>query len=81
MALGYKLKIEDNFQLQKVEEKLTKLKAKQLFETKLIDEFEVGTFKGLSQIHQYLFEDLYFFAGKIRTVNLSKDNFRFASFI
>ena len=48
MALGYKLKIEDNFQLQKVEEKLTKLKAKQLFETKLIDEFEVGTFKGLS---------------------------------
>lgn len=81
MALGYKLKIEDNFQLQKVEEKLTKLKAKQLFETKLIDEFEVGTFKGLSQIHQYLFEDLYFFAGKIRTVNLSKGNFRFASFI
>lgn len=41
----------------------------------------MGTFKGLSQIHQYLFEDLYFFAGKIRTVNLSKGNFRFASFI
>lgn len=62
----------------KVEEKISKKKAKQLFDSGDIDEIEVGTFKGLSQIHKYLFEDIYDFAGKIRDVNISKNNFRFA---
>ena len=50
-----------------------------MFETKKLDTFEVGTFSGLAQIHKYLFEDVYDFAGKIRTENISKSNFRFAS--
>ena len=54
-------------------------KAYQLFETNTIDSFEVGTLKGLQQIHQYLFTDLYDFAGKIREVNISKGGFRFAN--
>lgn len=61
------------------EEKITKLKALELFDSKKINDFEVGTFKGLSQIHRYLFEDVYSFAGKIRKVNIAKGNFRFAS--
>jgi len=54
-------------------------KAYQLFETNTIDSFEVGTLKGLQQIHKYLFTDLYDFAGKIREVNISKGGFRFAN--
>ena len=50
-----------------------------MFETKKLDTFEVGTFSGLAQIHKYLFEDVYDFAGKIRTENISKSNLRFAS--
>lgn len=61
------------------EEKITKLKALELFDSKKINDFEVGTFKGLSQIHRYLFEDVYSFAGEIRKVNIAKCNFRFAS--
>lgn len=61
------------------EEKITKLKALELFDSKKINDFEVGTFKGLSQIHRYLFEDVYSFAGEIRKVNIAKGNFRFAS--
>lgn len=61
------------------EEKITKLKALELFDSKKINDFEVRTFKGLSQIHRYLFEDVYSFAGEIRKVNIAKDNFRFAS--
>ena len=61
------------------EEKITKLKALELFDSKKINDFEVGTFKGLSQIHRYLFEDVYLFAGEIRKVNIAKGNFRFAS--
>ena len=61
------------------EEKITKLKALELFDSKKINDFEVGTFKGLSQIHKYLFEDVYSFAGEIRKVNIAKGNFRFAS--
>ena len=60
-------------------EKITKLKALELFDSKKINDFEVGTFKGLSQIHRYLFEDVYSFAGEIRKVNIAKGNFRFAS--
>ena len=61
------------------EEKITKLKALELYDSKKINDFEVGTFKGLSQIHRYLFEDVYSFAGEIRKVNIAKGNFRFAS--
>ena len=52
-----------------------------MFDQEIIYEFEVGTIKGLQQIHQYLFEDIYFFAGKIRDTNISKGNFRFATTI
>ena len=60
------------------EEKISKKKALELFDEKIIDKFEVGTFKGLQEIHKYLFEDIYDFAGKIRGENISKGNFRFA---
>ena len=55
------------------------MRAIELFEKNLLDTFEVGTFKGLAQIHKYLFDDIYDFAGQIRTVNMAKGNFRFAS--
>lgn len=61
------------------EERITKLKALELFDTNKITNFEVGTFKGLSDIHSFLFSDIYSFAGKIRTENIAKGNFRFAS--
>ena len=63
----------------KEEECITKLKALELFDFNKTDEFEVGTFKGLSKIHEYLFSDIYDFAGKIRQENIAKGNFRFAS--
>lgn len=77
--LENKFKITNPIELAEVEEKITKKKAIELFETGILDSFEVGTFKGLSQIHQYLFEDVYEFAGKLRNENISKSNFRFAS--
>ena len=77
--LKNKLGINNSIELAKMEEKITKKKALELFETGLLNSFEVGTFKGLSQIHKYLFEEIYEFAGKIRTENISKSNFRFAS--
>ena len=79
MILKNKLGIENQIELAKKEEKITKLKAKKLFETGKLNFIEVGTFKGLSEIHKYLFEDIYDFAGKIRTENIAKSNFRFAS--
>ena len=79
MLLKNKLGLNDELELAKEEEKITKLKAIELFETGKLEEFEVGTFQGLSQIHKYLFQDIYEFAGKIRTENISKGNFRFAS--
>ena len=79
MVLKNKLGIEDSIELAKAEEKITKMKAMKLFETGKLNLFEVGTFKGLSQIHKYMFEEVYEFAGKIRTENISKSNFRFAS--
>lgn len=78
MALENKLGITESTTLAKEEERITKIKALELFEKGILDTFEVGTFKGLSQIHKYLFEDIYSFAGKIRTVNIAKGNFRFA---
>ena len=79
MLLKNKLGLNNEIELAKEEERITKLKAIELFETGKLEEFEVGTFQGLSQIHKYLFEDIYEFAGKIRTENISKGNFRFAS--
>ncbi len=79
MILKNKLGLDNEIELAKEEERITKLKAIELFETGKLEEFEVGTFQGLSQIHKYLFEDIYEFAGKIRTENISKNNFRFAS--
>lgn len=78
VALENKLNITSSSELATVEEKASKIKALELFENGLLDTFEVGTFKGLSDIHKYLFEDIYDFAGKIRTVNIAKGNFRFA---
>lgn len=77
--LENKLGINNQVELAEVEEKITKKKAIELFETNILNSFEVGTFKGLSQIHKFLFEDIYEFAGKVRTENISKSNFRFAS--
>ena len=66
--LENKLFIHNEVEFMKMEEKISKTKALELFETGLLDTFEVGTFKGLSLIHQYLFDEIYEFAGKIRQV-------------
>ncbi|MBS5806784.1 MAG: Fic family protein [Firmicutes bacterium] len=66
--------------LTKIEEKVTKLKALELFDKNILNDIN-GTFKGLSKIHKYLFDSIYDFAGNIREVNISKGSFRFASFI
>lgn len=77
--LENKLGITNEIELSKEEERITKLKALELFDTNKINEFEVGTFNGLSKIHEFLFKDIYDFAGKVRKDNLAKGNFRFAS--
>lgn len=76
--LENKLKITDQVELAKAEEKISKQKAKQLFDSGDINSVEIGTFAGLAYIHQYLFEDIYDFAGKLRDVNIAKGSFRFA---
>lgn len=78
MALENKLGITDSAELARVEERISKAKALELFEKGLLDTFEVGTFAGLAQIHKYLFDEIYSFAGQLRTVNIAKGNFRFA---
>jgi cell filamentation protein len=77
MLLPNKLNITNQLELNKAEEKISKQKAKQLFESGEINRIEVGTFNGLAQIHAYLFGDIYEFAGKLREVNIAKGNFRF----
>ena len=77
MTLDNKLNITDQIELAKTEEKISKQKAKQLFDCGDIEKVEVGTFAGLASIHAYLFEDICAFAGKIREVNIAKDSFRF----
>lgn len=77
MVLENKLNITDSSELARVEEKVSKIKALELFEKGLLDTFEVGTFDGLSKIHKYLFDEIYEFAGQIRTINIAKGNFRF----
>jgi cell filamentation protein len=78
MILPNKLNIANQIELHKAEEKISKQKAKWLFESGDIDRMEIGTFNGLAQIHAYLFGDIYEFAGKLRYVNIAKGNFRFA---
>ena len=78
MALENKLGITDSTELARMEEKISKTKALELFETGLLDTFPVGNFEGLAMIHKYLFDEIYAFAGKIRDVNIAKGNFRFA---
>jgi cell filamentation protein len=78
MTLDNKLGIANQVELAKVEEKMSKQKALQLFDSGDMDQVNPGTFDGLAFIHGYLFNDIYNFAGKIRDVNIAKGNFRFA---
>jgi len=76
--LENKLNITDQVELSRAEEKISKQKARQLFDSGDIDTVEAGTFVGLAFIHEYLFGEIYDFAGKIREVNIAKGDFRFA---
>lgn len=78
MALENKLGIKSSAELVREEERISKKKAVELFENGMLEKLEAGKFQTLCEIHKYLFDDIYDFAGKIRTVNLSKGNFRFA---
>lgn len=78
MTLENKLGINDSVELSKAEEKISKKKAVELFESGYLNTLEAGTFNSLAEIHKYLFDSIYDFAGKIRTVNIAKGNFRFA---
>lgn len=78
MALINKLGIADSAELAREEEKLSKKKAAELFESGFSDSLTPGSFKSLCEIHRYLFSEIYDFAGKLRTVNIAKGNFRFA---
>ncbi len=78
MILENKPGLDNQVELARAEEKLSKQKAKRLFDSGDIHKAEVGTFNGLAFIHAYLFGDVYHFAGKIRDVNIAKGDFRFA---
>lgn len=78
MALENKLGLTSSADLAREEERISKKKAVELFETGLLDTLPAGKFVTLQAIHKYLFEDVYDFAGEIRTVNMAKGNFRFA---
>ncbi|MBQ4562679.1 MAG: Fic family protein [Clostridia bacterium] len=78
MALENKLGITSSPELAEAEERISKKKAAELFENGLLDRLEAGTFASLKAIHKYLFEDIYDFAGELRTLNIAKGNFRFA---
>ena len=78
MTLENKLNITNEAELAKVEEKISKSKALDLFKNGILDKLEAGTFESLSKIHEYLFDEIYDFAGKMRDVNIAKGNFRFA---
>lgn len=77
MTIENRLGITDSSELARKEERITKEKAIELFDTGIIADFEIGTFSGLASIHKYIFGDIYDFAGQIRKVNLAKGNFRF----
>ena len=76
--LENKLGITDSTELARMEEKISKQKALEMFESGFFETLEPGTYKSLAMIHQCLFDEIYDFAGKLRKVNISKGNFRFA---
>lgn len=78
MVLQNKLGITNSVELAREEERISKKKALDLFDTTVLEKYPVGSFAQLAAIHKYLFEDIYDFAGKIRSVNIAKGNFRFA---
>lgn len=78
MTIKNKLGITDSTELARIEEKKSKQKAIELFESGYLDTLNVGTYHALAEIHKYLFEEIYDFAGKLRDVNMAKGNFRFA---
>ena len=78
MSVENKLGLTSSDDLAREEERLSKKKAVELFENGMLDTLPAGKFSTLQAIHKYLFEDIYDFAGKLRTVNLAKGNFRFA---
>ncbi len=78
MTLENKLRITDPAQLAREEERISKKKAAELFENGILDTLKAGSFDTLKTIHQYLFGDIYDFAGKVRTINIAKGSFRFA---
>ena len=77
MILENKLNITDQAELAREEERISKIRAKEMFETGYLNTLETGTFEALKQIHKYLFEEIYEFAGELRKVNIAKGNFRF----
>lgn len=78
MAIENKLGLTSSADLAREEERISKKKALELFESGMLDKLEAGKFSALKAIHKYLFDEIYDFAGEIRTVNISKGNFRFA---
>lgn len=78
MALENKLGIHNSAELAREEEKISKLKAAELYGSNIVKDSEIGKFSGLMKIHKFLFGAIYDFAGQIRTVNIAKGNFRFA---
>ena len=78
MVLKNKLQITNSVDLARIEEKISKKKAIELFETGYLNSLEAGKFNSLSKIHKYIFGDIYDFAGTVRDVNIAKGNFRFA---
>ena len=78
MTLENKLNITNSSELARMEEKISKQKALEMFQTGFLDNLDAGKFESLSQIHKYLFDEIYDFAGQIRDVNIAKGNFRFA---
>ncbi len=80
MELKNKLGL-DGLEFRHEEERISKQKAKRLYDEHMLDSFEVGTYAGLQAIHRWLFEDIYEFAGQTRRLNIAKGNFRFASAI
>ena len=78
MTLENKLGITDSAELARMEEQISKKKAAELFESGRLDQLDAGSFAALQEIHKTLFDEIYDFAGEVRSVNLSKGNFRFA---
>jgi len=81
MILENKLNITDQAELAREEERISKTRAKEMFEKGYLNTLEAGTFESLKKIHKYLFEEIYEFAGNLRKVNIAKGNFRFTPIV